>query len=246
MDTDNFTLEYGDPAVPSGNVLAYWKLTAVNDGEQVIKYVVSNFIVSPIMFNRNTVAATFPPVVFEEKQAFQDLARRGGLDIILVDEIEIPEEAFDFTSFFKEQLTRFNELVTGYSKQYAEWLQHKETPEISEVDEHDGLVKMNRLAEEVREAYLVKRNQELAKKTSLQIREIANKLNSPNYKYDIETLISILNIPDHTVDELSRLYFQKFFAIYLEQYEEAANLKQQIHDLLTRIKRKGSPPPEGI
>lgn len=239
MAAANYKLEYGNTEVPTGNVLAYWKLTAVNPEEQVVKYVVSNFIVSPIMFNRNTVAATFPPVVYEDKKDFFEMARRGGLDVILVDEITIPEDSFDFTAFFKQQLIRFNEIVTAYSRSYAEWLKDKDEPVISDVDEHDGLVKMNRLAEKVRDAYLVKRNKELAKKTALQIREIANKLNAPNYKYDIENLISVLNVPDDLVDRLTELYFEKFFAIYMEQYEDAARLKEEISRLLNRIKTEG-------
>jgi len=237
LDNTKFNLEFGKFDDLTGNAFAYWEIEITSDEKPVKKIVVTNFIVSPLFFNKHTIAATFPPVIFETKEKMLEIARKANIDIIKIESVEIPENNFDFTRFFRKQLSSFNKIVTKYSLLYSDKLsgvKMERSPESQ--NEIENLQQINRLAEEAREAFVLKRNKVQARDMIIQMKKIGNTLNSPSFKYDIENLIILLKNPDSRVDKLSELYFKKFLAIYTEQYEEAAMLKEEIKKLSHTIK----------
>ena len=236
MEEPGFILEFGSIQHLTGNAFAYWLVAPPTEGKAKglkKKYIVTNFIVSPLLFNNHTIAATFPPVVFDTREEIIELARKTDTDVIKIEETTIPDENFDFLNFFRKQLTSFNKVVTNYSILYTEHLSDKPASGeiIREHNEIENLHQIEKLAEEARNAYLDNRNKAIARDMTLRIRKIGNALNTPNFKYDVENMIALLGNPDKKVEKLTELYFKKFMAIYLEQYEEAERLKKEIRNL---------------
>lgn len=250
MQEHNFELERGNINELSGNVFVYWMVSTNQEEEEekekVNKIVVTNFIVSPLQFEKNTIAATFPPIVFEHREEVLALADKANIDVIRMDSVDIPEEGFNFNTFFKKQLGQFNKVVSDYSRIYADNLSSAmEGAAPEKASEKENLEHIRELVRDTREAYRLHRNKKLATDMIIQLRRISHVINSPTPKYDIENLIGLLDNPDERVDEVSALYFQKFFAIYTEQYEEAEKLKQEIENIKTRLSGKpatGHPP----
>jgi hypothetical protein len=233
----SLNFEYGDPLRPRGNALAYWRLTTRLGDEDLEKLIVTNFVISPLTIGQQSVAATFPPQLVDSRDELLTLAQKADVDLILVGEVKLPAEDFDFESFFRQQLSYFVNLVALYTERYGVSLGTlDQSPVHSETkDEVASLHDINRLADQAREAFIVQQNASRAREMLLKIRRIAHTLNSPIYKYDIEELLLLLSNPDKRIDTLSQLYFRKFLAICTEQYEDAAQLKQSIRSLSKNI-----------
>jgi hypothetical protein len=237
-ENETIDFEYGDPENPRGNAFAYWRLVSDVDGERFERIIAANFVASPLFLGRQSIAATFPPQIVESYELLLAIARKAGIDLILVEEVELPLENFDFEVFFREQLARFNRVVAAYLRQYSFSLRVEcsvdsgAEPEFSEIR---GIRDIKRLTHEARRFFLVHRNNTQARKALLRIRKIANTLNSPTRKYDVEDLLALLNNPDERVEELASLYHRKFVAICTERYEEAAKFKRAIRFLSRRI-----------
>ena len=241
MDKPDFILEYGNPERLTGNAFAYWQIKpAPEAAARGLRFIVTNFIVSPLLFNNHTIAATFPPVVFDSREQILELAKKTNTDIILMEEIEIPDDNFDFVGFFKEQIVSFNRVVTSYSMRYTDGLARPVTDPASllENSEMVHLQEMIRMTEEARAAYLSVRSRTRARDMVLKIRKIGNTLNTPSFKYDVENMLALLGNPDERVEEITGLYFQKFMAIYMEKYELAEKLKKEINRISRNLGEK--------
>lgn len=239
-DTDDLRFEYGDPLHPRGNALAYWRLVTEIGEERITRLIVTNFVISPLFVDNQSIAATFPPQLLDSHDELLEIARRTNVDVLRVRDVSLPVEEFDFETFFKQQLSYFNQIVTSYTRLYTESLSGAAAdmsgqPEASGAVEIDSLQRISELADQARRAFLVQQNAARAREMLLKIRSIANTLNSPTYKYDIENLLMLLNNPDHRIERLSQLYFRKFIAICTEHYEDAARLKRSIRQLSRSI-----------
>ncbi|KPJ80262.1 MAG: hypothetical protein AMS17_20705, partial [Spirochaetes bacterium DG_61] len=60
------------------------------------------------------------------------------------------------------------------------------------------------------------------------LKEIQQNLNSEMRGFDLGRIIRYIDRPDSAVDSLVTLYTQKFLAIFLEDYEKASILKEEI------------------
>jgi len=230
--------EYGNSGKPRGNAFAYWRLVSDVDGERFERIIVTHFVASPLFLGQRSVAATFPPQVVESYEQLIAIARRAEIDLILVDEVELPPEDFDFEVFFRKQLRHFNKVVASYLKRYSASLGSvcpEDVGDRPQDTEIEYIRDIKRLTHEARESFLVRQNSAQARKALLRIRKIANTLNSPTLKYDVEELLSLLNNPDNRVEELTHLYHKKFIAICTERYEDAARLKRAIRQLSLSI-----------
>jgi len=236
-DNKDILFEYGDPQKPRGNALAYWRLLADAENENFQRIIATNFVISPLFVGQQGIAATFPPQVIENYDKLLDIARKAEIDLIFVDELKIPLDEFDFDNFFKTQFARFNKIVATYLKRYA--IAFESLPEYredkTENSELENINSIDRLTREARQSLLGHRNATQAQNTLLRIRKIANTLNSPIYKYDVEDLLGFLGCPDERVEELSLLYHRKFIAICTERYEDAEKLKRAIRHLARSI-----------
>lgn len=240
MDENRLNLEYGNPDHLTGNAFTYWHIRAVSEDEVLDKFVVTNFMVSPLLFNRHTIAATFPPLIFDSKEEFFEIARHASIDIIKMEEVTIPREGFNFSRFFKKELSRFNKVVTHYSVLYTQLINEERDEDVEEeaADEISQLNRLSSLAQEAHEAFTIAHNKAQARDTVIKMRRIAHALNAPNFKYDIENLIALLSVSDERVEELSRLYYRKFLAISGEQYEDAEKLKRKIDQISENIEEE--------
>ena len=237
-ENEDICFDNGDPGRPRGNAFAYWRLVSDIDGERFERIIATNFVASPLFLGQQSLAATFPPQVVESYEQLLALAHRVGIDLILVDEVAIPPENFDFEAFFKRQLVRFNRIVAAYLRRYSASLGSvcpEETEGGTETSELENIRSIKRLTQEARQSFLVHQNNARARTALLRIRKIANTLNSPTRKYDVEDLLALLNNPDERVEELSLLYYRKFIAICTECYEDAEKLKRAIRRLSRSI-----------
>ena len=230
-----YNLEFGDHDKPTGNAIVYWEIKSMVKNKEVKKIIATNFIVSPLLFNKDTIAATFPPIVLDSKDILMITVKRGNIDLIKGEKISVPVNPSDFLVFFKKQLSFFNKIVLQYSRRYAEYIFRKNDGSEELLDEQQALEEIGHLAEDAREAFIKKQNKQLARHMIIKMRQIEHKLNSPNVKYDIENLIGILEIPDEMVKTISGLYTKKFLAIQSEHYETAETLKKQINNLSKKL-----------
>jgi len=232
-EDDALQFEYGDPKKPRGSAFAYWRLDI--ESAKFERIIAANFVISPLFLGPHSVAATFPPQVMDTHEQLLAIARRAKIDLILVDEIRLLQGGLDFQDFFKKQLARFNQVVAAYLKYYIDSLQDAGGEGAPEGGEIESIRDIKRLSQEARKSFLVHQNSAQARQTLIRIRKIANTLNSPTRKYDVEDLLVLLSNPDERVEELTRLYHKKFIAICTEHYEDAEQLKRAISHLSRSI-----------
>lgn len=218
--------EQGDQLSPQGRAFIYWEITTIEEEQEITRFVVANFIVSPIPVEGKSVVATFPPTLYTNKQEFSDLARKGNLDLINMGLIKISTESFNFQDFFKKQMKLFNKLVKNYSKYYQTFLQENSNSE--KLDEKESINLISQLSNQIIETV----DRTVINKILREIRKIGNQINTPHIKYDIEDFLFILDKEENHIEEIAQLYIEKFKAIYYEEYEDAEKYKQDIKAFL--------------
>ncbi len=214
--------EQGDEQSPQGRAFIYWEIATIEDKQETTRFVVANFIVSPIPFEGKSVVATFPPILYNDKSEFTALALKGNLDLIKVGVIKISDEFFNFQDFFKKQMKIFNNLIKDYSRYYQIFLQ--EDKDFNDLNEKESINLISQLSNKIIET----KDQKVTSKILLEIRKIGNQINQPHIKYDIEDFLFILDKKEKHLEEIAKLYIEKFKAIYYEEYEDAEKFKQDI------------------
>jgi len=220
--------ELGDQLSPQGRAFIYWEIITIEDKQEIIRFVVANFIVSPIPFENKSVVATFPPILYNNKKEFSDLARKGNLDLIKMGAMKISADFFNFQDFFKKQMKLFNQLIKDYSGYYQAFLQ--EDKEIKILNEKESINLISKLSNKI----IKTADRTIINKILREIRKIGNQINTPHIKYDIEDFLFILDKEENHIEEIAKLYIEKFRAIYYEEYEDAEKYKQDIKAFLRK------------
>lgn len=218
--------EQGDQSSPQGRAFIYWEIITIEEEQEIVRFVVANFIVSPIPFEGKSVVATFPPVLYTDKLEFSDLARKGNLDLIKMGVMKISADFFNFQDFFKKQMKLFNKLVKDYSRYYQAFLQ--KNIKSKALDEKESINLISQLSNKIIETV----DRTIINEILLEIRKIGNQINTPHIKYDIEDFLFILDKEENHIEEIAKLYIEKFKAIYYEEYEDAEKYKQDINGFL--------------
>ena len=92
-------LEYGDISKPTGNAIISWVIKGKNRLLKDADIIASNFVISPLQFNEETLMVNFPPVLIETREKLIKIAESNSIDLIRGGEIFVPD---DITDFHKE------------------------------------------------------------------------------------------------------------------------------------------------
>jgi hypothetical protein len=217
-------IEKGDISNPSGNAIIYWRIrgnTALFNNAEIIA---SNFVISPLHFKNEILMVNFPPVIIESYEKLLEIAENNGIDLIKGEDIYIPDDMVDFSSFYKSQIEKYNGLIQEYLIAYRE----KNQGGVATLSLPQLLNQAGELMENVRALVKSKAKRGLIEKKIARLREIQKYLNREMRGFDLAGVIRILDKPDPAVDRLVDLYRQKWFAIFLENYEKAEELKREI------------------
>lgn len=225
-------IEKGDISNPSGNAIIYWRIkgnTALFNNAEIIA---SNFVISPLHFKNEILMVNFPPVIIESYEKLLEIAENNGIDLIKGEDIYIPDDMVDFSSFYKSQIEKYNGLIKEYLLAYRE----KNHGGVATLSLPRLLCQAGELIESVRALVKSRAKRELIEKKIARLREIQRYLNREMKGFDLVGIIRILDKPDPAVDRLVDLYRQKWFAIFVENYEKAEKLKKKIVELQGSIR----------
>ena len=217
-------MEYGDINRPTGNAVIFWTIKGNNRLLRNIEIIASNFVISSLQFNNETLMVNFPPVLIESREKLMKIAEINNIDLISGGEIFVPDDITDFNNFYKKQIEKYNGIIQEYllafRKKNSMRAGTKSLPRlINEAGEIMGNVR--RLVKNKERRGLI--NIKIEK-----LMEIQQYLNNEMKGFDLGRIIRYIDKPDIEVDNLVDLYTQKFFAIFLEDYEKADILKREI------------------
>jgi hypothetical protein len=218
-------LEHGDIKKPTGNAIIYWNIKGENPLVKQAKIIASNFVISPLQFNDETLMVNFPPILIENHDKLIEIVVAQNVDLIQGGEIFIPKEITDFNKFYRKQIDKYNDIIQEYLLAFKEQGKQKHTSNknLPQLINEAGELMVN-----VRKLVKARGKRTLIDVKIEKLKEIEENLNNEMRGLDLGRILRYIEKPDREVDELVDLYTRKFFAIFLEDYEKADFLKQEI------------------
>jgi hypothetical protein len=113
-------IEHGDIKNPTGNAVIFWRIKGNSKLLKKAEIVASNFVVSPLQSNEETLMVNFPPVLIDNHDKLLKIAETNNIDLIRGGEIYVPEEITDFSSFYKKQIEKYNGIIREYLVAFKE------------------------------------------------------------------------------------------------------------------------------
>ena len=113
-------IEHGDLKNPTGNAVIFWHLKGNNKILKKAEIIASNFVVSPLQSNEETLMVNFPPVLIDSHEKLIRIAEVHNIDLIRGGEIFVPEDITDFTNFYKKQIEKYNGIIREYLLAFKE------------------------------------------------------------------------------------------------------------------------------
>jgi len=218
------TLEYGDIKKPTGNAVIYWIIKGKNRLFEDAEIIASNFVISPLQFGKEILMVNFPPVFLESHEKLIEIAELNNVDIIRGGEIYVPGDIKDFQKFYLKQIEKYNGVIQEYLIAYKKKNSMKESLKNLPQLIHEA----SEVMENVRQLVKKRDKKGLINVKIEKLKEIQQNLNSEMRGFDLGRIIRYIDRPDSAVDSLVTLYTQKFLAIFLEDYEKASILKEEI------------------
>jgi len=217
-------IEYGDINNPTGNAIIFWRIKGDNKFFKDSKILASNFVISVLQLKNETLVVNFPPVLMESYEHLYKIAEANNIDLIRGDDIIIPSDTTNFNTFYKKQISKYNSIIQEYLLAYKE----KNNP----TEKEKSLPQLINLAgetmESVRKLVKIKGKSDTIQVKIKMLEGIQENLNREMRGFDLTNIIHIIDNPDTMIDRLVDLYKKKFLAIFLENYEQADILKQEI------------------
>lgn len=217
-------LEYGDIKKPTGNAVIYWIIKGKNRLFKDAEIIASNFVISPLQFGKEILMVNFPPVLLESHEKLVEIAELNNIDIIQGGEIYVPGDIKDFQKFYLKQIEKYNGVIQEYLIAYKKKNSMKESLKNLPQLIHEA----SEVMENVRQLVKKRDKKGLINVKIEKLKEIQQNLNSEMRGFDLGRIIRYIDRPDSAVDSLVTLYTQKFLAIFLEDYEKASILKEEI------------------
>ncbi len=225
-------LEHGDIKKPTGNAIIYWYIKGKNPLVKKATIIASNFVISPLQFNDETLMVNFPPILVETHEKLLDIVHTHNVDLIQGGEIYISEEITDFNKFYRKQIDKYNDIIQEYLLAFKEQgkQKFKGNKNLPQLINEAGELMVN-----VRKLVKSKGKRKLIEVKIEKLKEIEENLNNEMRGLDLGRILRYIEKPDNEVDELVDLYTRKFFAIFLEDYEKADSLKKEIKKIENSI-----------
>jgi hypothetical protein len=228
-------IEHGDIKNPTGNAVIFWRIKGNSKLLKRAEIVASNFVVSPLQSNEETLMVNFPPVLIDNHDKLLKIAEANNIDLIRGGEIYVPEEITDFSSFYKKQIEKYNGIIREYLVAFKE---KNSTAQEKTVEDKKSSTNLPRLFGQAAENLTDLRRRvkggaggEGLKEKMNRLRDIQEAIKSEMVGSDLDRLLDYIREPDEVVDTLVELYCRKLFALFLEDYETADALKREIRSL---------------
>jgi hypothetical protein len=228
-------IEHGDIKNPTGNAVIFWRIKGNSKLLKRAEIVASNFVVSPLQSNEETLMVNFPPVLIDNHDKLLKIAEANNIDLIRGGEIYVPEEITDFSSFYKKQIEKYNGIIREYLVAFKE---KNSTVQEKTVEEKKVSTNLPRLFGQAAETLTDLRRKvkggaegEGLKEKINRFRDIQDAIKNEMVGSDLDRLLDYIRKPDDVVDTLVELYCRKLFALFLEDYETADVLKREIRSL---------------
>jgi len=166
----------------------------------------------------------FPPVLVDSYEDLLVIAESNNIDLIKGEDIDLSDEIDDFNKFYKAQIEKHNGLIQEYLIAYKQ----KHQPEETEKSLPQLINLASETMESVRKLIKVRGNRDVIR-VKIRLLECLHKdLNRTMRGFDLRNIIHLIERPGTEVDRLIDLYKRKFYAIFLENYEQADMLKREI------------------
>jgi hypothetical protein len=228
-------IEHGDIKNPTGNAVIFWRIKGNSKLLKKAEIVASNFVVSPLQSNEETLMVNFPPVLIDNHDKLLKIAEANNIDLIRGGEIYVPEEITDFSSFYKKQIEKYNGIIREYLVAFKE---KNSTVQEKAVEEKKISSNLPRLFGQAAETLTDLRRKvkggagdEGLREKMGRLRDIQDAIKNEMVGSDLDRLLAYIRKPDEVVDTLVQLYCRKLFALFLEDYETADALTREIHSL---------------
>jgi hypothetical protein len=228
-------IERGDIKNPTGNAVIFWRIKGNSKLLKKAEIIASNFVVSPLQSNEETLMVNFPPVLVDNHEKLLKIAEANNLDLIRGGEIFVPEEITDFSSFYKKQIEKYNGIIREYLVAFKE---KNSTAQETTVEDRQGSSNLPRLFSQAAEILTDLRRKmkggvgvDRLRDKIARLRDIQNAINREMVGSDLDRLLEYIEKPEEVVDTLIELYCRKLFALFLEDYETADALKREIRAL---------------
>jgi hypothetical protein len=228
-------IEHGDITNPTGNAVIFWRIKGNSKLLKNAEIVASNFVVSPLQSNEETLMVNFPPVLIDNHDKLLKIAETNNIDLIRGGEIYVPEEITDFSSFYKKQIEKYNGIIREYLVAFKE---KNNTAREKTVEDRKVSTNLPRLFGQASETLTDLRRKvkggaggEVFREKMGKLRDIQDAIRNEMVGSDLDRLLVYIRKPDEVVDTLVELYCRKLFALFLEDYETADTLKREIRSL---------------
>lgn len=229
----------GNPEQPTGNLLAFCTVEGKNPIQPEARILIANAVVSFVSaFSGNFPVVLFPPgSLFDEEELQQLIELNDSYDVIELAEFKIPSDS-DENTYIKERLENLNQQILEYvemchthiesrfenqeGESYVSPARPQETAPVARLDEKSALDYLQYLLIESNAHFKINEGEA---RENIQI--VLEYLEKRHPQYDVRNLKPILS--RGTVDNrLPELYVRKFRAVFEEDYETAARLKDRI------------------
>jgi hypothetical protein len=217
-------IEYGDIENPTGNAIIYWKIKKANKIFKNARILASNFVISALQLKDETIVVNFPPVLVDSYEDLLGIAESNNIDLIKGDDIDLPDDIDDFNEFYKKQIEKHNDLIQEYLIAYKA----KQSPDGAERSLPQLINLASETMDSVRKLVKVRGSRDSIRVKLKLLQDIDEDLNREMRGFDLRNIIHLIERPGLEVDRLVDLYKRKFFAIFLENYEQADLLKKEI------------------
>ena len=245
----------GNPASPTGNLLAYSRVEGFNpilaDGEIIACNIIVSFASAQ---DAHFPVVVFPPVSMRKKENLDFLIEKNpGYDVIQLKDFEFPFSG-DSDNYIQERLRKLNRLVFQYVGLCCDYIspRSKATKRPFRKKPLDRQEKSQRIplpcsadsssVEQTESGYLDRLEDCLVENGETnenfpRVKKILQFMKKNYPCYDVHNFAKAIGLDSKTDDcttvrlKLGNLYLKKFRAIYNEHYEEAAHLQTKIKDI---------------
>ncbi len=228
---ESFVFEYGSAMEPSGNCLMYCGV--VNDlfFFPQAKWIASNVYVSYLLHQEKLPVVAFPPVPITDPSLLFQQAKMRSMDILRIEDFAPPSEIEDAKKYFEKRAQEFNRLVISYVELCKTHIKQTPytTPELHGGEETgDTLEKLNALEQKIISTLSDGEKKNLHDIFRLWSQEAI----AADGRFDFQNLWAVYQELDQSQDLIIHLFFDKFRAIHLEDYEKARMIQDQINRTL--------------
>ncbi len=245
----------GNAEEPTGNLIVYCYVNGRNPFHPGGKIILSNVVVSFLSARTNMFpVVVFPPVsLMTDEDLDQVLEINEFSDVIQLYDFEMPDGEDPGQNYVNERMTHFNQIVMEYVEFCRGYISSRVRDDfMAESRELDAEFALEAPREEPATATALSTLPDEEKnalenlerlmgssgprgeeelKADHHFRSVVRLIEARYPKYDIRNFLRGLKVPQSADAGLHSLYMKKFWAIYEENYEQAARIQSKINRL---------------